>query len=120
MATTLKMSISPDSLQCEEQCVAIKFQFLQNFSKIYSIYNILFHTIFWTTLHFLTLGVTVLNTINTHEFYLSIIPGSKFKIPSQYFTITFGFSKFLSTLIFFYTLSCLHSITNCKIKKLTN
>ena len=33
MATTLKKSISPDSPQCEEQGVTIKFQFLQNFSK---------------------------------------------------------------------------------------
>ena len=32
---------------------------------------------------FLTLGVTVPNTINTREFCPSIIPGSKFKIPSQ-------------------------------------
>ena len=39
--------------------------------------------------HFPTLGVTVPNTINTHEFCPSIIPGSKFKIPSQYFAITF-------------------------------
>ena len=31
MATTLKKSILPDSPQCEEQCSAIKFQFLQNF-----------------------------------------------------------------------------------------
>ena len=70
MATTLKKAISLDSPQCEEQCSAIKFQFLQNFSKIYSIYNILLQTIFWTAPHFLTLGVTVLNTINTHEFCL--------------------------------------------------
>ena len=34
MATTLKKSISPDSPQCEEQCVAIKFQFLQNFQNL--------------------------------------------------------------------------------------
>ena len=33
MATTLKKFISPDSLQCEEQGVAIKFQFLQIFPK---------------------------------------------------------------------------------------
>ena len=37
---------------------------------------------------FLTLGVAVLNTINTHEFRPSVIPGSKFKIPSQYFVVT--------------------------------
>ena len=83
MATTLKKSISPDSPQCEEQCVTIKF------FKFYSIYNLLLQTIFWTTRHFLTLGVAVPNTINTHEFCPSVIPGSKFKIPSQYFAITF-------------------------------
>ena len=70
MATTLKKAISPNSLQCEEQCLAIKFQFLQSFSEIYSIYNILLQTIFQTAPHFLTLGVTVPNTINTHEFCL--------------------------------------------------
>ena len=88
-----------------------KISIFTKFFKIYSIYNIFLQTIFRTTLHFLTLGVTVPNTINTHEFQLSIIPGSKFKIPSQYSTITFGFSKFLSTLIFFYTLSCIVSPT---------
>ena len=70
MATTLKKAISPDSPQCEEQCSAIKFQFLQSFSKIYSIYNILLQTIFRRVPHFLTLGVAVPNTINTHEFCL--------------------------------------------------
>ena len=68
MATTLKKSIPPDSPQCEEQCVAIKFQSFTKFSKIYSIYNVLLQTIFWTALHFSTLGVAVPNTINTHEF----------------------------------------------------
>ena len=33
MATTLKKAIFPDSPQCEEQYSAIKFQFLQSFSK---------------------------------------------------------------------------------------
>ena len=70
MATTLKKATSPDYPQCEEQCSAIKFQFLQNFFKFYGIYNILLQTIFWTATHFLTLGVTVPNTINTHEFHL--------------------------------------------------
>ena len=97
MATTLKKSISPDSPQCEEQCVDIKISIFTKFSKIYSIYNILLQTIFQTAPHSLTLSVTVPNTINIHEFHLSIISGSKFKIPSQYFAITFGFSKFLST-----------------------
>ena len=122
MATTLKKSISPDSPQCKEQYVAIKFQFFTKLSKIYSIYNVLLQTIFWTALHFLTLGVTVPNTINTHKFHPSIISGWKFKIPSQYFTVTFWLCKFLSTYTFilFYMLSCLHSSTNCKFLKLTN
>ena len=89
MATTLKKFISPDSPQCEEQCVTIKFQFFTKFFKIYDIFNILLPTIFWTTWHFSTLGVTVPNTINTHEFCPSIIPGLKFKIPSQYFATNF-------------------------------
>ena len=46
-----------------------KISIFTNFSKIYSIYNILLQTIFWTAPHFLTLGVTVSNTINTHEFH---------------------------------------------------
>ena len=86
MATTLKNFISSDSPQYEEQIAISNFT---NIFKIYDIYNILLQTIFWTTRLFLTLGVTVPNTINTHEFHPSIIPGSTFKIPSQYFTITF-------------------------------
>ena len=78
------------------------------FFKIYDIYNILLQTIFWTTRHFLTLGVTVPNTINTHKFCLSIIPGLKFKIPSQYFMITFWLFKILVNFnYFFYMLSCI-------------
>ena len=88
MATTLKKSISPDSLQCKEQCVAIKFQFLQNFSKSTAFIHIIADH-FSDNPALLTLGVTVLSTINTHEFHLSVKPGSKFKIPSQYFAITF-------------------------------
>ena len=70
MAITLKKSISPDSPQCEEQCVAIKFQCFTKFFKIYSIYNVLLQTIFWTAPYFFTLGVAVPNTINMHEFPL--------------------------------------------------
>ena len=82
------------------------------FFKIYSIYNVLLQTIFWTTQHFLTLGVTVLNTINTHEFRLSIIPGSKFKIPSQYFAITFWLFKILVNFNFFtHCFACIVSPT---------
>ena len=64
MVTTLKKSVSPDCPQCEEQCVAIKFQSLQNFSKSTAFITYYCRPFFWTTLHFLTLGVTVLNTIN--------------------------------------------------------
>ena len=50
---------------------------------------------------FLTLGVTVPNAINTHKIHPSIIPGSKFKIPSQYFAVTsLAFLNFCQLLIF--------------------
>ena len=88
--------------------------------KIYDIYNIFLQTIFRTTWLFLTLGVTVPNTINTHEFRPSVIPGSKFKIPSQYFVVTsLAFLNFCQLLIF-YMLLCLHSIIYCKFYTLTN
>ena len=86
MATTLKKFISLDSPQCEEQYVSYKISILQNLFKMSSIYNISLQTIFQTAPHFLTLDVTVPNTINTREFCPSVIPGSKFKIPSQYLT----------------------------------
>ena len=89
MATTLKNFISSDSPQYEEHIATIKFQILQMSSKSMTYYNILFQIIFWTTQLFLTLCVTVPNIINTYEFCRSIIPGSKFKIPSQYFAITY-------------------------------
>ena len=47
-----------------------KISILTKFFQIYSIYNILLQTIFWTAPHFLTPGVAVPNTINTHEFCL--------------------------------------------------
>ena len=47
-----------------------KILILTKFFQIYHNYNILLQNIFWTTPHFLTLGVTVPNTINTHEFCL--------------------------------------------------
>ena len=71
---------------------------------------------------FLMLGVAVLNTINTHEFHPNIIPGSKFKIPSQYFTVTsLAFLNLYQLLIFFTrcfaciassTVSFTHSLIN--------
>ena len=97
MATTLKKVISPYFLQYKEQYLAIKFQFLQNFSQIYGNYNIPLQTIFWTTPHFLTLGVTVPNTINTHKFFPQLHTWLKIQIPSQSFVTTFGISKLLST-----------------------
>ena len=69
MATTLKMSISSDSPQCEEQCVILKISILQNFSKTFSILNTLLQTIVRTAPTHLTLDVTVPNTINTCEFH---------------------------------------------------
>ena len=117
MATTCKKSISRDSPQCEEQYSAIKFQFLQSFSEIYNIYNILLQTNFWTALHFLTLGVAVLNTVNTHEFCLE----RHIWLEIQNFITVFRgylwlFKILVDLKLFFYTLSCLHSITNCKFK----
>ena len=47
-----------------------KISISTKFFQIYGIYNILLQTIFWTAPHFLTLGVTVPNTINTHKFHL--------------------------------------------------
>ena len=80
MATTIKNLISTDSPQYEEHTTTIKIQILQNFLNYAT-----FKTYYCRRLPrlFLTLGVTVPNTINTHEFHPSIIPGSKFKILSQ-------------------------------------
>ena len=69
---------------------------------MYNIYTDYCKPLFRTAPHFLTLDVIVPNTINTHKFHPSIIPGSKFKIPSQYFTDHFWpYKKFLSTFIYF-------------------
>ena len=89
MATTLKNFIPPDSPTMQGTKCNYKISNFTNIFKLYDIYNILLQTIFWTTQHFLMLGVAVPNTINTHKFCPSIIPGLKFKIPSQYFAITF-------------------------------
>ena len=121
MATTLKKAISPDSPQCEEQCVAIKISIFIKFSKIYGIYNILLQTIFWTAPHFLTLGVTVPNTINTHEFHLECHIWLEIQNSITIFRGYLWIFKIFVNLNFFYMLSCLHSITNCKFKNsLTN
>ena len=98
-----------------------KISIFTKFSKIYSIYNILLQTIFRTAPHFLTLGVTVLNTINTHEFCLECHIWLKIQNSITIFRGYLWLFKILVNLNFFYMLSCLHSITNCKFKNsLTN
>ena len=83
MATTIKNFISTDSLQYEEHTTTIKIQILQNFLK-YTTFKIYYcRQFFGQPWLFITLGVTVPNTINTHKFCPSIIPSLKFKIPSQ-------------------------------------
>ena len=99
-----------------------KISIFTKFSKIYSIYNILLQTIFWTAPHFLTLSVIVLNTINTHEFHLEHHIWLKIQNSITIFCGYLWLFKILVNLnFFFYTLSCLHSINNCKFKNsLTN
>ena len=101
-----------------------KISIFTKFSKIYGIYNIFLQTIFWTAPHFLTLGVAILNTINTNEFHLEHHIWLKIQNSNIPITIFHGYLwlfKILVNLNFFYTLSCLHSITNCKFKNsLTN
>ena len=80
MATTLKKVHIPRLPAMQGTKCNYKISIFTKFFKIYDIYNILLQTIFQTTWHFLMLGVTVLNTIDTHEFCPSIIPGSKFKV----------------------------------------
>ena len=91
MATTLKMSISPDSPQCEKQCVILKISILQNFSKHSAFVNTLLQTIAQTAPTLLTLDVTVLNTINTHKFCpASYLAGnSKFHHSISWLTLAF-------------------------------
>ena len=83
MATTIKNFISTDSPQYKEHITTIKVHILQNFLKYMAFKTCYCRRFFGQPRLFLTLGVTVPNTINTHEFCPSIIPGSKFKIPSQ-------------------------------------
>ena len=64
------------------------------------------------------LGVAVLNTINTHKFRPSVIPGSKFKIRSQYFAITS--LAFLNLYQLYVFAACLHSTIHCKFYTLTS
>ena len=83
MATTIKNFISTDYPQYEEHITTIKVHILQNFKKYTTFKTCYCRRFFGQPRLFLTLGVTVLNTINTDEFHPSVIPGSKFKIPSQ-------------------------------------
>ena len=83
MATTIKNFIPTDSPSHEEHNTTIKIQILQNSLKYATFQTYFCRRFFGQPRLFLMLGVTVLNTINTHKFCPSIIPGSKFKIPSQ-------------------------------------
>ena len=90
-----------DSPQYEEHIATIKVSILQNFLKYTTFKTYFCRPFFGQPWLFLTLGVTVLNTINTHKFCPSIIPGSEFKIPSQYFVVTpLAFLNFCQLLIF--------------------
>ena len=101
MATTIKNFISTDFPQYKEHIATIKIQILQNFLKYTTFKTYFCRQFFGQPRLFLMLGVTVPNTINTHEFHPSMIPGSKFKIPSQYFTvISLAFLNFCQILIF--------------------
>ena len=104
MATTLKRSTSPDSPQCEEQYVTHKISILQNFSKTYSIYNIVLQTIVRTALHFLTLDVTVPNTINTHEFHPASYLARNSKFHHNILWLLWHYKISLSTFTHFYML----------------
>ena len=83
MATTIKIFISTDSPQYEEHITTIKVHILQNFLKYMTFKTCYCRQLFGQPQLFLTLGVTVQNTINTHKFRPRIIPGLKFEIPSQ-------------------------------------
>ena len=101
MATTIKNFISTDSPQYKEHIATIKVHILQNFLKYTTFKTYFCRPFFGQPQLFLTLGVAVPNTINTHEFCPSVIPGSKFKIPSQYFAVTsLAFLNFCQLLIF--------------------
>ena len=88
MDTTIKNAISTDSPYAKKHTTTIKMQILQNFLKYATFKTYFCRQFFGQPRLFLTLGVTVPNTINTRKFHPSIIPGSKFKIPSQKFTVT--------------------------------
>ena len=103
MATTIKNFISTDSPQYEEHITTIKVHILQNFLKYATFKTHFCRPFFGQPRLFLMLAVTVSNTINTHKFCPSIIPGSKLKIPSQYLAVTsLAFLNCCQLLIFFH------------------
>ena len=106
MATTLKMSISPDSPQCKEQCVILKISILQNFSKHSAFFNTLLQTIVWTAPTLLTLDVTVLNTINTREFHPASYLAQNSKFHHSILWLTLAFTNLCQLVfIFFFVLT---------------
>ena len=62
-----------------------KISIFTKFFQIYCNYNTLLQTIFQTAQHFLTLGVTVPNAINTHEFHLEYHTWLKIQNPITIF-----------------------------------
>ena len=69
MATTIKNFISTDSPQYKEHIATRKVQILQNFLKYTTFKTYYCRRFFRQPQLFLMLGVTVPNTINTHEFH---------------------------------------------------
>ena len=78
-----------------------KISICTKFFQIYGIYNILLQTIFWTAPHFLTLGVAVPNTINTHEFHLEYHTWLKIQNSITIFRVYLWLFKILVNLNFF-------------------
>ena len=97
MTTTLKKSYIPILPAMRGTIFGYKISIFAKFFQIYRNYNILLQTIFWTALHFLTLGVAVPNTINTHEFHLEHHTWLEIQNSITIFRGYFGFSNFLST-----------------------
>ena len=105
MATTLKTSISPDSPQCKEECVIHKISILQNFTETFSIFNTLLQTIVWTAPKLLTLDFTVLNTINTHEFYPVSYLARNSKFNHSILWLTLVITNLCQLVFFFFVLT---------------
>ena len=101
MATTVKNFISTDSLQYEGHITTMNFTFYKTFSKIQHLKHDYCRQFFGQPRLFLTLGVTVPYTINTHEFCPKHHSGLKIQNSITIFRgYLFGFSKFLSTFYF--------------------